>query len=249
MRRLAIPILLAAYAMLMVVLVSSVHASAPDPSDGQCTTGKSPRGHVLVRCLNKTYHCKGEAHGLQINVKIDSPATKLDGVHLDDGCTGSLRVRIETNSGDGVKVHNGAHDLTVYMGKPGTGKPGQGSKVGIKCTGKSGAVHQDGVQAMGGDHVTFDSPNVDCPTGNNGGLFVNGGAGGRGTPTAIVFVGGFSYEGNASIHIGDASDSSGARGVIMKTNRTKASPPNCIRIGKNAKNPVNENNTCTTPKP
>src|SRR5438128_1814647 len=64
-----------------------------------------------------------------------------DAVHLDSGCSGNMTLHVTTGSDDGIKVHEGAHDLTV-----------NGS---VTCNGRDGTVHQDGIQAMGGQRVTF----------------------------------------------------------------------------------------------
>lgn len=238
-------------ASLCVVPVATAGKHKPaKPALGTCVSSTTTHGLPAVSCVNKTWHCEAAQDHTQVNVRIDSADVKIDAIHLDAGCTGTIRIRVATNSGDGVKVHAGAHDLLVYMGKPapaGT-KPGLGSKVGIVCIGKHGAVHQDGVQAMGGTDVTFIAPNVDCPTGNNGGLFVDAGNGGNSVPTRILFVGGFSFEGNAAVHVGPASSQSGARGVVLMTRKTAASPAGCIRVDKNADRPVNDHNTCLTPK-
>lgn len=240
--------------MIFVLHTGRADASAPAPASGQCTTGTSPHGHPLFRCRNKTYHCDAATPDhAQINVVIDSPDDKIDAVHLDAGCSNkSIRLRIETNSGDGVKLHEGAEHLTVWFGKPHARservKPHEGAKVGILCTGKHGAVHQDGIQAMGGDHVDFMAPNINCPTGNNGGLFVNGGKGGKGSPSFVRGHGGFWYEGNASVHIGPNSEDSGVEDGVFKTDRSNASPAGCIRVDHEAVRPLNERNECTTPK-
>jgi hypothetical protein len=251
MRRTITALLVAATACLAAAPIADAGKAKPAniASAGSCVE-HTVAGFPAVACLNKTWHCSSAQNHTQVNVVIDSPDVKIDAIHLDSGCTGTIRIRVQTNSGDGVKVHDGAHDLTVYMGKPAPHgvQPSLFSKVGIVCTAKFGDVHQDGVQAMGGTDVTFDSPHVDCPTGNNGGLFVNGGRGGHGVPTRILFVGGFSYEGNASIHVGPNSSQSGARGVTMMTDRSKASPPACIRVDHAADAPVDSNNTCLTPK-
>jgi hypothetical protein len=249
-------LVIGAASVLLVLFSASARASAPAPAAGQCTTGTSPHGHPLFRCLNKTYHCDASTPDhAQINVVVKDSTSKVDGVHLDDGCSSkSIRVRIETDSGDGIKIHTGAEHLKVWFGKPrafGT-KVSEDGKVGILCSGKHGDVHQDGIQAMGGLDVQIMAPNIRCDSGNNGGLFCNAGKNaaqnGNAVPTDIVVHGGFVYEGNASIHVGPNSAGCGAVGVTMKTDQTKASPPDCIRVDHDADRPVNDHNVCTTPK-
>lgn len=234
---LAVALLLLVLGMLGTLYSSSARAATPG-----CHTGHAGK-YDTVTCFNKTYHCTSRLNHTQVNVTIDSPNDKIDAVHLDTGCTGVGRFRITTNSGDGIKLHEGAHDLQVWFGKPHKGTE-PGTKVGILCTGKSGAVHQDGIQAMGGHNVTFMYPSVRCPTGNNGGLFCNNESGHP--PTDVVAEYGFLYEGNAAVHIGE-SVRCGARHVTLRTNLTKASPANCIRIEKGAaQEPVDEDNHCLT---
>lgn len=224
-----------------LLAAAPAHAASP-PTDGNCTTGTSG-SYPAVSCLNKTWHCSTKQNHTQVNVKIDSPAAKLDAVHLDSGCTGVIRLTITTNSGDGVKVHAGAHDLVVWGGAV---HPGSSA---IICTGKTGIVHQDGIQAMGGNHVTFEWFRVWCPSGNNGGLYVHHGAGDTaGQPTAIVCDHCDLFENNAAFHIGPGAVSSGARFSKLHDGKTAASPPNCRRIDKEAVDPVDEENTCLTPK-
>jgi hypothetical protein len=71
-------------------------------------------------------------------------------VHLRPGCTGRIgRLEVTQRSGDGVKVAEGVHDLTVEGGT-------------IRCLDKAPRVHQDGIQAMGGMNITFHGLSIDC---------------------------------------------------------------------------------------
>jgi hypothetical protein len=184
---------------------------------------------------NQTWHCSSAQAGTVVNVVIDNKQ-HIDGAHLDAGCTGSIVLNITTNGADGVKIHSGAHDLTI------TG--------GITCIDKKDVVHQDGVQAMGGEHVLLGSKDVpgalviDCQTGNNGGLFINAGIGGNAYPTDVVADHAIIYERNAPVNIGAHSISSGVRNSVLHHGDSPASPHDCIRIDPQAVSPVNENNTC-----
>jgi hypothetical protein len=185
--------------------------------------------------VTSTWHCKGPMNHQEVFVDIDAPGAHEDAIHLDEGCTGSLIVHVTTNSADGMKVHDGAHDLRV--------------KGDITCTAKYGEVHQDGVQAMGGSKVTLGGSKpgafrVDCPTGNNGGLFVNAGRGGNGTPSDIVCDHCDLREGNAALHVGPDSLRSGARNSVLHRGTGEAAPENCRRIDHAAVDPVDEGNTC-----
>jgi hypothetical protein len=191
--------------------------------------------NVPLLVQNKTWHCTGPQDHTIVRVNIDSPDKKIDAVHLDAGCTGTLTVRIETNSGDGVKIHDGVDHLHL--------------KGSVKCSGKSGAVHQDGVQAMGGSHVLIGDTTkagafkVDCPTGNNGALFVSQGRGANGLPTDIVCDHCDLFERNAAANIG-VSQSSGVRNSVLHHGTSDSSPASCIRVHAEAVDPINSNNTC-----
>jgi hypothetical protein len=73
-----------------------------------------------------------------------------DAVHLRPGCTGRIgKLVVVQRSGDGVKVAEGVHDLTV----------GGGS---IRCLAKAPDFHQDGIQVLGGARITFRELTVSC---------------------------------------------------------------------------------------
>jgi hypothetical protein len=207
------PILVVLLGLAALIVTPSLGAGKPYPK---------------VTLKDKTWHCKGPQNHTQVNVRITNE--NIDAVHLDAGCTGSIRVRIFTMKRDGIKVHAGAHDLEVW-----------GS---IRCKGKNGIVHQDGVQAMGGDHVTLKWLGVRCPTGNNGGLFVNTGTGGKSTPTDILCEHCNLFEGNAAVHGGPHSRRSGVRDSTLWAGTGRASPANCVRVDKAAIEPVNSGNEC-----
>jgi hypothetical protein len=84
-------------------------------------------------------------------VQVSIPAgPRQDAVHLRPGCTGRIgRLEVTQRSGDGVKVAEGAHDLTVDSGS-------------IRCLDKAPRMHQDGIQAMGGTNITFRGLSIDC---------------------------------------------------------------------------------------
>src|SRR5262249_39985268 len=101
-----------------------------------------------------------------------------DAVHLESGCTGTIRKVIVTQYvGDGIKVAEGAHDLTIESGT-------------IRCLAKAPTLHQDGIQVMGGEGITFHALAVDCGRPGerliNSNLFIR--QGGRSTvpPTDVV---------------------------------------------------------------
>ncbi len=96
------------------------------------------------------YTCNGPVNGVRV-VGTGSDARAL--VHLAAGCTGTLSfdIRVTSGGGDGVKVHAGAHDLTIGPSR-------------IVCDRLADtSFHQDGVQVQGGSNVTFVGLSIVCP--------------------------------------------------------------------------------------
>jgi hypothetical protein len=184
------------------------------------------------RLVNRTFHCRGPVTpGAEVFVTINDNKS-VDGVHLDRGCTGGpLIVHVHTNGADGLKVHWGVHDLTV--------------KGSVTCNGKEATAHQDGIQAMGGKNVTFLGFNVSCPSGNNGGIWINAGRNHRSTPTNIICMHCDLFERNAAVHVGTDSVHSGAVDSRLHRGTSPASPADCMRIDPGAVSPVISGNTCS----
>src|SRR3954454_6126681 len=65
-----------------------------------------------VTLHNQTWKCTSAQTATVVTVLVDNKE-HVDGAHLDAGCTGSIIFHITTNGADGVKIHNGAHDLTL----------------------------------------------------------------------------------------------------------------------------------------
>jgi hypothetical protein len=194
-----------------------------------------------INLHNDTYVCKTFQDHQIVNVTEDDNGSE-DGVFINDGCTGTLDVHIITNAVDGIKVHSGDHKGLIITGS-------------IVCVLKHGIAHQDGVQAMGGSNVQLGdgvhdgSFIVHCPTGNNGGLWVNTGSGGHEVPTNIVCDHCNLFEGNASLHINN-SVGSGARNTVLHNGVGGAAPADCKRINSGAVNPVTGPSlTCVLPPP
>jgi hypothetical protein len=166
-----------------------------------------------------------------INVSNDTAAV----VFLKKGCTGWVDLTVATVSQDMVKLQDGAKKLTV------TGS--------LACAGKKNTSHQDGVQATGGKNVTL-SLMIDCPTINNGGVWISTGANGNATPTGVVCDQcDILPVGNNAVHVG-SSDSSGVQNSKLFEGSGAAAPDDCVRINNDAghdgipTNPVNVNNSC-----
>src|SRR5690348_6390349 len=98
-------------------------------------SGAAQKDSTPVTLHNQTWHCTSAQTATVVTVVVDNKQ-HIDAAHLDAGCTGSIIVHIVTNGADGIKVHSGAHDLTI------TGD--------ITCIDKKDILHQDGIQAMGG---------------------------------------------------------------------------------------------------
>ena len=96
------------------------------------------------------YTCNGPVNGVRVvGTGVGSRAL----IHLAAGCTGTLSfdIRVTSGGGDGVKVHAGAHDLTIGPSR-------------IVCDRLiDTSFHQDGVQVQGGTNVTFNGLSIVCP--------------------------------------------------------------------------------------
>ena len=155
-----------------------------------------------------------------------------DAVHLRSGCTGRIgRLEVVQWAGDGVKVSYGVHDLDV----------GGGS---ITCLGKAPDLHQDGIQVMGGAHITFHDLAVNCGRRNatliNSELFINRG-GQAVTPPTDVICDGCSF-GPWAAHTVSVQDSVRS-GVTNSTLCVARFPQFTLDIGADAVDPVNTANT------
>jgi hypothetical protein len=187
-----------------------------------------------VELVTGNWKCNSPQDGTVVIIKR---ATQQDGVspadavHLGDGCTGRIAsIIIEQATGDGIKIGEGAHDLTVESGY-------------IHCVPKTGIKHQDGIQAQGGLHVHIENMKVDCPTGNNGGFFTSQGLNATTPPTDVICDNCDLFEGNAALHVGDSTDS-GAVNSTLRVGTSRVSPADCTRIEPFAIDPIDQNNIC-----
>jgi hypothetical protein len=134
-----------------------------------------------INQTNRSWVCHGPVDLDSVTVTIGSdfqgplrgPGND-DAVHLSSGCTGRIgELRVVQYHGDGVKIGGGAHDLYIGGGY-------------IRCFARDPVKHQDGIQAMGGQRVTFYGVAIACLTANNGSFFVNQGTSSSELPTDIV---------------------------------------------------------------
>ncbi|HUK95659.1 MAG TPA: hypothetical protein VLU96_11475 [Gaiellaceae bacterium] len=140
-------------------------------------------GLQAVSLTDETWVCAGPVGLASVTVTMTRahPSRRGgDAVHLERGCTGRIgRLVVRTWVADGVKIADGVHDLTVRGGS-------------IRCLGKLPAVHQDGVQVMGGARITLERLRIDCGRAGerliNSNLFIKESGRSRAPPTDVVCV-------------------------------------------------------------
>jgi hypothetical protein len=94
-------------------------------------------------------------------VTVVIKTAQIDAIHLASGCTGTIgKVTMIQYHGDGIIVGPGAHDVSI----------GGGS---IRRYAHVPGKHQDGIQAMGGQRVTFTGLDDECLSANNSAMFIN----------------------------------------------------------------------------
>jgi hypothetical protein len=154
-------------------------------------------------------------------LKVTMQKASDNAVYFKSGCTGRIgRIEIDVWHADGIKVWGGAHDLVIEGGF-------------INCHARDADVHQDAIQAQGGDRVTFRNLTVDCPTSNNAAFFVSAvGA----TPADIVCDTCTLKPANSTVNI-KSSVRSGVRNSIVCRGQAAG-----IRIQSGAVDPVNVGN-------
>lgn len=193
---------------------------------------------TVINIRSGSWHCRTPQDGTIVivhNPQRRTDGEPMDGAYLDPGCTGRISALIvKGTQRDGVKVHRGAHDIVVESGL-------------VKCAPKAGLVHQDGIQAMGGNNVTFSNFEINCPTGNNGGLWVEAGdhldTPEADWPSDIICDNCDIREKNAAVHTGPASHRSGAKNSTLRIGTSDSSPRDgCRRL--EADDSVNDNNLC-----
>jgi hypothetical protein len=171
--------------------------------------------------------CDGPVDLDYVHVFVDSLDARIDGVKLDDGCTGRIAdLQVVQFSGDGVKVAEGAHDLTVTGGE-------------ILCLQKQPTVHQDAIQVMGGQNLFFNDLVLDCGRAGedliDSNFFVNGQA-----VSNVVCTGCWLGPGTAHTANLQQSQMSGLRNSTVCKGKF---PTLSFTVGPLAVNVVNDNNT------
>jgi hypothetical protein len=111
---------------------------------------------------------------------------------------------------------------------------------------------------MGGRNVLIGSTTQDgamrinCPTGNNGGVWINAGkTDGQLVhrdpatwPTNVIVDHADVLERNAAVHIGAGSIDSGVRNSLLHQGASPSSPSGCVRIDADAVGAVDAKNRC-----
>ena len=164
-------------ALLCLGLLSAAAASG-EPAPPQ--TGSIVRTYSAGDCANQCWVCNGPVQLDSVTVTVDTSDARVDAVRLAPGCTGSIgRLDILTFSADGMKVAEGVHDLTIGGGT-------------VYCRAKvpDPNVHQDGIQVMGGNAITFTGLTIDCGRGDepkiDANLFISQGSNSTTPPTDVV---------------------------------------------------------------
>ena len=209
---------------MLVLLVGFVTVYALDRSDEPETPPAPPPSGETVVLEDETWTCTGRVN-IDL-VKVTMRTVHGDAIHLRKDCNGYIRrIEVETWVGDGVKVNTPeptAHDLTIAGGF-------------IRCHDQTPGAHQDGIQAMSGERITFRDLEISCSSNPNGQLFIN--STGGGLPTDIVCERCILGGGAASTLLVGHSVRSGARESLICPGRFHD-----IRINDTAESPVNTGN-------
>jgi hypothetical protein len=180
-----------------------------------------PTGGGKIIVVNSTWYCDTEVDYDLVRVTIADGQSR-DAVRFDN-CSGRIgRVEIDTNGVDGLKVRNTdpvAHDLTVEGGY-------------VRCDGRFGDAHQDGIQVMGGERITFANLVVWCSDplgvpgdGTNSSALIQRAGAGASTPTDVVIERSVMGPGTANGVLIEDSLRSGIRNAIACPDWTVAGGP------------------------
>ena len=155
-----------------------------------------------IRLVDEPWVCMGRVD-LDL-VKVEMKTVQSDAVYLRQGCTGRVgRIEVDTWKGDGIKVNVPApapHDLVFEGGY-------------VRCHDQGVGGHQDGIQVMGGERITFEGLEIQCNSNPNAQFYVS--ALEPGLPTDVVCDGCILGTGAASTLFVDKSVRSGARNTLI----------------------------------
>lgn len=186
--------------------------------------GALPVNEGTIELVDEPWVCKGPVNVDLVKVTMQTEAS--DAIQLRANCTGRIgRIEVDTWTTDGVKVNApapAAHDLVIEGGY-------------IRCHGRLPEAHQDGIQVMGGERITFRRLEISCSSEPNAQLFINGAQGA--TPTDVVCVDCVLGPGAGATLFVNRSVGSGARNTAICPGRFRA-----VRIGDEAVDLVNTRN-------
>jgi hypothetical protein len=214
------------FAAVCAILLAAAIATATMGSGGG-----SAGGSIVL--TNETWICNGPVDLDSVTVTMTAAGRRGgDAVHLADGCTGRIgRLKVTEYVADGVKIADGAHDLTIGGG-------------GIRCLAKSPSLHQDGIQVMGGARISLNNLNVSCGRPGesliNSNLFIKQ-AGRSSTPPTDVVCADCVFGGGAA-HTVSIQDSVRS-GVVGSSLCAARYPKLTLTIGRGAVAPVDVRNT------
>jgi hypothetical protein len=223
----------AALALCVVLaLTTGCSSGGNDAATGASPTSTGSGGEAggdaqtgSIRLVDESWVCTGRVD-LDL-VKVEIKTIERDAVYLRQGCTGHIgRIEVDTWKGDGIKVNVPepvAHDLVVEGGY-------------VRCHAQGSGGHQDGVQVMGGERITFRNLEIQCSSEPNAQFYVS--ALRPGLPTDVVCDGCLLGSGAAQTLFVDESLRSGARNTLICPGRFRA-----LRIDESlAREPVLEGN-------
>lgn len=179
-----------------------------------------PSGVSVIQ--DSSWTCTGRVDLDLLKITMRPGSEAADAVYLRKDCSGVIRrIEIETWIADGVKINApapAAHDLLIGGGY-------------IRCFDRLPAAHQDGVQILGGERITFRNVEINCNSNPNAQFFVTGTAGGM--PTDVVCDRCFLGFGAASTIAIGQSIRSGVRNSLVCPGRFRP-----INLTSNAVDPV-----------
>jgi hypothetical protein len=182
-----------------------------------------PSGSIVLE--DQPWTCRGPVN-LDL-VKVTIRTVLEDAIYLREDCSGYIgRIEVETWTLDGVKVNApapAAHDLVIGGGY-------------IRCYDHPPEAHQDGVQIMGGERITFRRLQIECTSEPNAQFFLSGGSGEA--PTQVVCERCFLGSGAATTLFVAVSVESGARNTLICPGRFAS-----VRVTPEATDAVDVRNT------
>ena len=195
----------------------------PDPEEPK---PPPPSGQRVVE-VDRAWTCRGPVDLDLVKVTMNEGARGSDAIYLRTNCSGTIRrIEIDTWTGDGVKINApapAAHDLTIWGGY-------------IRCYDHPPGAHQDGVQALGGERITFRNVEINCNSQPNAQFFLSASNGGM--PTDVVCERCFLGSGAATTLLIGESIRSGARKSLLCNGRFRV-----LGVALDAVEPQNSGNT------